>query len=138
MGFRKDFVWGVATSAYQIEGAVCEEGKGANIWDEFCRQPGKILNGETAAVACDHYHLYKKDVAIMKEMGVPAYRFSIDWSRVIPEGTGKVNEQGIRFYDNLVNELLEAGIEPYITLYHWDLPLALERRVGWMNPDIVE
>ena len=138
MGFRDDFVWGAATSAYQIEGAVNEDGKGVTIWDEFCRQSGKILNGENAATACDHYHRYKEDIALMKEMGIPAYRFSIDWARVLPEGTGTVNEAGIRFYDNLVNALLEAGIEPYMTLYHWELPIALERRGGWMNPEIVE
>ncbi|MGN0415801.1 MAG: GH1 family beta-glucosidase [Agathobacter sp.] len=138
MGFREDFTWGVATSACQIEGAAKEGGKGPSIWDEFCRQPGKIVNGEDSFTACDHYHRFREDVALMKQMGVKAYRFSIDWSRVMPEGTGAVNEEGIRFYDNLINELLEAGIEPFITLYHWDLPLALERRGGWMNPQIVE
>lgn len=138
MGFRKDFVWGAATSAYQIEGAASEEGKGATVWDEFCRQPGKVFHGDTGEIACDHYHRYQEDIAMMKEMGIRAYRFSVDWARVIPDGTGKVNEQGIRFYDNLVNALLEAGIEPYMTLYHWDLPLELEHRGGWMNPEIVE
>ncbi|MGN0485312.1 MAG: GH1 family beta-glucosidase [Lachnospiraceae bacterium] len=138
MGFRKDFIWGVATSAYQIEGASREDGKGATVWDAFCSQPEKILNGQNADIACDHYHRYKEDVLLMKQMGVVAYRFSIDWARILPDGIGKVNEQGIQFYDNLINELLEAGIEPYVTLFHWDYPLALERKGGWMNPESVE
>ena len=122
MGFRKDFVWGEATSAYQIEGAAGLDGKGLDIWDVFCKEPGKIFEGHTGDMACDHYHRFREDVALMKELGVEAYRFSINWSRVFPRGTGKVNEKGIEFYSRLIDELTQAGIEPYITLYHWELP----------------
>lgn len=138
MGFREDFVWGAATSAYQIEGASGQDGKGLDIWDVYCREPGKIYEGHTGDVACDHYHRYKEDVVMMKEMGLKAYRFSINWARVLPEGMGKVNEQGIAFYSQLIDELLEAGIEPYITLYHWELPYELYKKGGWMNEEIVE
>lgn len=138
MGFREDFVWGAATSAYQIEGAFGEDGKGMDIWDVFCREPERVYEGHTGDVACDHYHRYRDDVAMMKEMGLKAYRFSINWARVLPEGTGKVNEQGIAFYSRLIDALLEAGIEPYITLYHWELPYELYKRGGWMNEEIVE
>ncbi len=138
MGFRKDFAWGAATSAYQIEGAAGEDGKGMHIWDVYTKEPGKVYEGHTGDVACDHYHRFREDVAIMKEMGLKAYRFSIDWSRVLPEGKGKPNEAGLAFYDHLVDALLEAGIEPYITLYHWELPYALYLKGGWMNEKIVE
>lgn len=138
MGFREDFVWGAATSAYQIEGAATEDGKGRHIWDVYVKEPGHVFEGHSGDVACDHYHLYKKDVAMMKEMGLKGYRFSIDWSRVLPEGRGKVNEAGIAFYGRLIDELLKNGIEPYITLYHWELPYELYKRGGWMNPEIVE
>lgn len=138
MGFRKDFVWGAATSAYQIEGAAREGGKGLHVWDAFCAVPGNIYENQTGLVACDHYHRYRQDVQLMKELGIKGYRFSIDWSRVLPEGTGPVNEEGIAFYNRLIDSLLEAGIEPYITLFHWELPLALYRKGGWMNPQIVE
>ena len=138
MGFSKDFVWGAATSAYQIEGAVNEDGKGKHVWDIYTKQPGHVYENHTGDVACDHYHRFREDVAIMKEMGLKGYRFSIDWSRVLPEGRGKVNEAGIAFYSNLIDALLEAGIEPYITLYHWELPYEIYKRGGWMNPDIVE
>lgn len=138
MGFREDFVWGAATSSYQIEGASSEDGKGMHIWDVFTKEPGKIYDGHTGDVACDHYHKFREDVAVMKEMGLKGYRFSIDWSRVLPEGTGRVNEKGIAFYSELVDTLLEAGIEPYITLYHWELPYELYKKGGWMNEDIVE
>ncbi len=138
MGFRKDFVWGAATSAYQIEGGAGEDGKGMDIWDVFCKEPGRVYEGHSGDVACDHYHRYKEDVQIMKEMGLKAYRFSINWSRVLPDGTGKVNEKGINFYDRLVDELLGAGIEPYITLYHCELPYEIYKRGGWMNREIVE
>lgn len=138
MGFRKDFMWGAATSAYQIEGGAGEDGKGLDIWDVYCREPGKVYEGHTGDIACDHYHRYKEDVLLMKEMGLKAYRFSINWSRIFPDGTGNVNEKGIDFYNLLIDELLEAGIEPYITLYHWELPYEIYKRGGWMNREIVE
>lgn len=138
MGFKKDFVWGGATASYQVEGAAYEDGKGLNIWDIFCREEGHIYENQTGDVACDQYHLYKDDVKMMKEMGLKAYRFSVSWSRIIPEGIGKINQKGIEYYDNLVNELLDNGIEPYMTLYHWDLPYALHLKGGWMNPESPE
>ena len=136
--FPENFVWGVASSAYQIEGAVKEDGKGEHIWDVYTKEPGKIFEGHTGEVACDHYHRYKEDVRIMKEIGLKGYRFSIDWSRVMPEGAGRVNEAGIAFYNDLIDELLKNDIEPYITMYHWELPYELYKRGGWMNPQIVE
>lgn len=138
MGFAKDFVWGAATSSYQIEGTGRDSGKGQNIWDIFTKEPGRVYEGHTGDIACDHYHRFREDVAYMKELGLKGYRFSIDWSRVLPEGTGKVNEKGIDFYNALIDELLEQGIEPYITLYHWELPYEIYKRGGWMNPEIVE
>lgn len=133
--FKKDFKWGAATASYQIEGAAFEDGKGLNIWDTFSHTEGKTYNGHTGDVACDHYHRYKEDVALMKEIGLKAYRFSISWARILPEGTGKINPKGIEFYNNLIDELLKAGIEPYITLYHWDYPQALYEKGGWLNPE---
>lgn len=138
MGFAKDFVWGAATSSYQIEGTGRDSGKEQNIWDVFTKEPGRVYEGHTGDIACDHYHRFREDVAYMKELGLKGYRFSIDWSRVLPEGTGKVNEKGIDFYNALIDELLEQGIEPYITLYHWELPYEIYKRGGWMNPEIVE
>lgn len=138
MGFSKDFVWGAATAAYQIEGACCEDGKGLHIWDVFCREKGRIEGGSSGDIACDHYHRFKEDVAIMREMGLKAYRFSLSWSRILPDGVGRVNEKGIAFYQMLIDELKSAGIEPYITLYHWDYPYALYQRGGWLNPDSVQ
>lgn len=138
MSFRKDFVWGAATASYQVEGAAYEDGKGLNIWDVFCKEDGHVYEHHTGDVACDQYHRYKEDVAIMKEMGLKAYRFSVNWARILPEGTGKVNEKGLAYYDNLVNCLIENGIEPYMTLYHWDLPYALHQRGGWLNPQSPE
>lgn len=138
MGFAKDFVWGAATSSYQIEGTGRDSGKGQNIWDVFTKEPGRVYEGHTGDIAYDHYHRFREDVAYMKELGLKGYRFSIDWSRVLPEGTGKVNEKGIDFYNALIDELLEQGIEPYITLYHWELPYEIYKRGGWMNPEIVE
>lgn len=138
MKYPKDFVWGAATSAIQIEGAVNGEGKGKNIWDVFSHQPGKIFEGHTPDTACDHYHRYKEDVAIMKQIGIRAYRFSVDWSRVLPDGTGKVNQKGLQFYSDLIDTLLENEIEPYLTLYHWELPVALHQKGGWLNDEIVE
>ncbi|MHC1749660.1 MAG: GH1 family beta-glucosidase [Cellulosilyticaceae bacterium] len=135
MGFKKDFAFGVATSAYQIEGAAYDDNKGLSIWDIYCKQPGKIYEGHTGDKACDHYHRYKEDVALMKQMGIKAYRFSISWPRIMPNGVGEINEKGLEFYDNLVNELLEAGIEPYVTLFHWDLPYSLHKKGGWMNEE---
>ena len=136
MSFRKDFVWGAATAAIQIEGAWNEDGKSPSIWDVFCTQPGTIFDGSDATVACDHYHRYKADVKLMSELGLKAYRFSIAWPRVIPDGNGKVNEKGLEFYSKLVDELLKYNITPYVTLFHWDLPYALHLKGGWMNPEI--
>lgn len=138
MGFRDDFVWGAATASYQIEGAAYKEGKGLNIWDVFCRDPGKVYGDHNGDVACNHYELYKEDVQQMKAMGLKAYRFSISWPRIMPEGKGKINPKGIEFYSNLIDELLAAGIEPYVTLFHWDYPYELYIRGGWMNPDSVD
>lgn len=135
MSFPKDFAWGVATAAYQIEGAPEEDGKGPSIWDMFCRREGAIWQGQTGDVACDHYHRWREDVAIMKRIGLRAYRFSISWPRVMPAGAGAVNPAGLAFYDRLVDALLKAGVEPYVTLFHWDLPLALHHRGGWLNAD---
>jgi beta-glucosidase len=130
-----DFVWGAATSAYQIEGAVNEAGRTPSIWDKFCRVPGAIDNGDTGDVACDHYHRWRQDIGLMRDLNLEAYRFSIAWPRVMPEGTRKVNQAGLDFYDKLVDGLLEAGIRPYATLYHWDLPQALQDRGGWPSRD---
>ncbi|PRX96794.1 GH1 family beta-glucosidase [Allonocardiopsis opalescens] len=129
--FEPDFVWGVATAAYQIEGAAAEDGRSPSIWDTFCRVPGAVANGDTGDVACDHYHRWPEDVAIMRRLGVSAYRLSTAWPRVLPEGTGRVNQAGLDFYDRLVDALLAAGIRPFVTLYHWDLPQALQDRGGW-------
>ena len=134
--FPNDFIWGTATSAYQIEGAVNEDGRGRSIWDTFSHTPGKIEDRTNADRANDHYHRYKEDVGLIKELGVKAYRFSIAWPRVFPDGTGAPNPKGLDFYNRLVDELLTNGIEPYATLYHWDLPQALQDRVGgWQSSD---
>lgn len=138
MGFCKDFAWGTATSSYQIEGGAYENGKGIHIWDVFCKETGRIAGGQTGDIACDHYHRFREDVAIMKDMGLKAYRFSLSWSRILPNGTGKVNEAGIQFYNKLIDELLAAGIEPYITLFHWDYPYELYQKGGWLNAESVE
>ena len=124
--FPKGFYWGAATAAYQIEGGWDADGKGLSIWDEFSHTPGKIKNN-------DHINRVREDVALMKQLGLKAYRFSISWPRLLPEGTGRVNEAGVRFYSELIDLLLEAGIEPFVTLYHWDLPLALMEKGGWCN-----
>jgi beta-glucosidase len=129
--FPKGFIWGSATASYQIEGAWKADGKGESIWDRFSHTPGKVANGDTGDVACDHYHRWPQDIALMKELGLQAYRFSIGWPRILPQGTGKVNPAGLDFYSRLVDELLSAGITPYATLYHWDLPQAIEDRGGW-------
>ncbi len=133
--FPDGFLWGAATAAYQIEGAAFEDGKGVSIWDTFCRQPGRILTGERGDVACDHYHRWREDVALMQHLGLQSYRFSISWPRVLPFGTGQPNPKGLDFYDRLVDGLIEAGIAPCVTLYHWDLPQALQDLGGWANRD---
>ena len=133
--FPPGFLWGAATAAYQIEGAAREEGRGESIWDRFSHTPGKTLNGDTGDVACDHYHRYPGDVALMKELGLNAYRFSISWPRLYPNGSGPLNQPGIDFYRRLVDELLAANILPVPTLYHWDLPQALQDEGGWPNRD---
>lgn len=131
--FPADFAWGTATAAFQIEGAPRADGKGESIWDRFTHTPGTIERGEDADVACDHYHRWREDVALMADLGLNAYRFSVAWTRVLPEGRGPVNAAGLDFYDALVDALLARGITPYVTLYHWDLPQALEERGGWRN-----
>lgn len=133
--FDRNFVWGAATSAYQIEGAAFEDGKGASIWDVFTHRDGKIFENHNGDVACDHYHRYKEDIAVMKALGLKAYRFSICWPRIFPEGTGRVNQKGVEFYNNLINCLIENDIVPFITLFHWDYPQALAEKGGWLNPE---
>src|SRR5215510_2974513 len=134
--FPQGFFWGTATSAHQIEGAWNEDGKGPSIWDTYAHTPGKIKNGDTGDVANDHYHRYKEDVKLMKNLGATAYRFSICWPRIFPKGTGQPNAKGLDFYSRLVDELKAAGIEPFATLYHWDLPQALQdRNKGWQSRD---
>lgn len=135
ISFPEDFIWGCASSAYQVEGAWNEAGKGPSIWDTFVHTPGRIAHGDTGDVSVDHYHRYKEDVAVMKELGLDAYRFSTSWSRILPEGTGSVNQAGLDFYDRLVDELLRYKIEPYLCLYHYDLPQALQDGGGWPNRD---
>ena len=134
--FPADFLWGAATSAYQVEGSPLADGAGASIWHRFSHTPGLVANGENGDVACDHYHRYEADVALMRELGLKAYRFSISWSRVFPEGKGRVNEKGLDFYRRLVDALRAANIQPLITLFHWDLPAALDDRGGWLNHNI--
>ena len=136
--FPSGFLWGVATSAFQIEGAAHSDGRGDSIWDEFCRRPGAIKDGSNGDVACDHYHRMAEDIALVASLNVRAYRFSISWPRVQPLGSGAWNEAGFAFYDRLVDTLLEHGIEPHVTLYHWDLPQALQQAGGWMSRDTVE
>ena len=137
MAFKKDFVWGAATAAYQIEGAWNEDGKGENVWDVFSHEYSHVEQGHTGDTACDHYHRYKEDVKLMKELGIKAYRFSISWSRLKPNGIGELNPKGVEFYSNLIDELLANGIEPYVTLFHWDYPYALHKKGGWLNDESV-
>lgn len=134
--FPEGFLWGVATASYQIEGSWDKDGKGVSIWDTFSHTQGKIVDGSTGDVACDHYRRWREDIALMKELNVKAYRFSIAWTRIIPQGAGSVNPKGLDFYDRLVDGLLEAGIKPFATLYHWDLPQALQDIGGWANRDV--
>lgn len=149
MSFKKDFKWGTGTAAYQIEGAFDKDGKGISVWDTFVHEnieatikvnngggydsSGRILNGDTGDIACDHYNRYKEDVQILKELGVNSYRFSIAWTRILPNGIGEINEKGLKFYSDLVDELLANGIEPFVTLFHWDYPQTLQDRNGWLN-----
>ena len=135
--FPRNFVWGVATSAYQVEGAAHEDGRGDSIWDEFCRRPGAIKDGSSGEHACDHYHRVDEDIGLIANLGANAYRFSVAWPRVQPLGAGEWNERGFDFYDRLVDGLLERGIAPFLTLYHWDLPQALQESGGWMHRDTV-
>ena len=136
--FPDKFLWGAATSAYQIEGSPLADGAGPSIWQRFAHTPGMTQDGDTGDIACDHYNRYRDDVGLMRSLGLQAYRFSINWGRIFPQGTGPVNEAGLDFYERLVDSLLEAGIEPLATLYHWDLPAALDDRGGWLNPDIAD
>jgi len=134
--FSRSFLWGAATSAYQIEGSPLADGAGPSIWQRFAHTPGMMVGGDTGDIACDHYRRMESDVALMRELGMQAYRFSVSWSRVLPQGKGNPNAKGLDFYDRLVDNLLANGIEPLLTLYHWDLPAALDDRGGWLNPDI--
>jgi beta-glucosidase len=135
--FPQDFVWGTATSAFQIEGAAHDDGKGPSIWDRFCRQPGAIADGSHGDVACDHVHRWQQDLDLIAALGVDAYRFSVSWPRVQPEGRGAWNEKGLDFYERLVDGLLARGVKPYLTLNHWDLPDALQQHGGWASRDTV-
>jgi beta-glucosidase len=133
--FPRDFLWGAATSAYQIEGSPLADGAGPSNWHLFTHQPGRTAKGETGDIACDHYRRWPEDIRIMGELGLQAYRFSLSWSRIFPQGTGQVNTQGLDYYEQLVDALLTAGIQPVPTLFHWDLPAALDERGGWTNRD---
>jgi len=133
MAFNKDFLWGAASAAHQVEGGYLDDNKGWGVWDHFGHEPGRIAKGENADIACDHYHRFKEDVALMKEIGLKSYRFSISWPRVIPNGIGEVNEKGLQFYSDLVDELIKAGIEPLVTLHHWNYPYELYKEGGWKN-----
>ncbi|MDX2138836.1 MAG: GH1 family beta-glucosidase [Chloroflexota bacterium] len=135
MPFPNEFAWGTATAAYQIEGAFDTDGRGLSVWDMLCRKPGAVFSGHTGDVACDHYHHFRDDVRLMQQMGLRAYRLSVSWSRVLPQGVGAVNEKGLAFYDALIDALLEANITPYVTLFHWDYPYELYCRGGWLHPD---
>ncbi len=135
MSFPEGFYWGAAAASYQIEGAYDEDGRGLSVWDMFCRQDQAVYGGDSGDIACDHYHRFRQDIALMKRIGLKAYRLSISWPRIFPEGTGQVNVKGLDFYQNLVDALREAGIEPFVTLFHWDYPYELYCRGGWLNPD---
>jgi len=133
--FPHDFTWGAATSSYQIEGAHDQDHKGLSVWDTFCQQPNKIWNDHTGKKACSHFKHFQKDITLMKKIGLKAYRFSLSWPRILPKGIGNIHSKGIAFYDQLIDELLKYDIEPYITLFHWDYPLALYQKGGWLNPE---
>lgn len=135
MGFRKDFIWGTATAAYQVEGGAYSGDKGENVWDVGTKTLGRVFEGHTGDYACDHFHRFKEDVAIMKKLGIKNYRFSINWARLIPEGVGRISEEGKRFYNELIDELILNGITPWVTLFHWDYPYALYKRGGWLNDE---
>ena len=135
--FQDNFVWGVADSAFQVEGKDVTDGSGMTVWDTYCEE-GHIFDGQDAKVACDRLHKYPEDFALMKELGVKNYRFSVNWARILPEGTGKVNEQGIAYYKDMLKEMKKNGITPYLTMFHWEYPQALQDRGGWLNPDSVE
>ena len=136
--FPKTLKWGAATASYQIEGAANEDGRSPSIWDTFSHAPGNVKNGDHGDEACNSYHLYKEDVQHLKKLGVDLYRFSISWPRVMPEGRGELNPKGVAYYQNLIDELIENGIEPMITLYHWDLPQVLQDEGGWENRDTID
>ncbi|MBU7594331.1 GH1 family beta-glucosidase [Metabacillus halosaccharovorans] len=136
--FPKEMRWGAATAAYQIEGAANEDGRGLSIWDTFAKTPGKVLNGDNGDVACDSYHRYEEDISLMKELGIDIYRFSVSWPRIFPNGTGEINEKGLQFYRDFVDALVANGIEPMCTLYHWDLPQALQDKGGWDSRETVD
>src|SRR5690606_3607508 len=136
--FPDGFLWGTATASYQIEGAVAEDGRSPSIWDTYSHTPGKVAGGDTGDIACDHYHRVDEDVALMGELGIDAYRFSVAWPRVIPGGTGEVNQRGLDFYSRLVDTLLDNGIRPFVTLYHWDLPQVLDDRGGWLERAVAD
>lgn len=138
MKFPAQFLWGAASAAYQVEGASTADGKGENIWDAYSREQGHIMHHENGNVACDHYHRFREDVKMMRDMGIKNYRLSISWSRILPDGTGAVNEKGLQFYSDLVDELLANGIEPLVTLFHWDYPLPLHHKGGWLNRESVD
>lgn len=137
MSFPKDFIWGAATASYQIEGAAYEDGKGLSNWDIFCKESNRIFEGHSGDIACDHYHRMKEDVQLMKQLGLKAYRFSISWPRILPNGIGQINKKGIQFYSDLVDELLKNEILPYATLFHWDYPYELHKKGGWLNPESI-
>ncbi|MBN1891298.1 MAG: family 1 glycosylhydrolase, partial [Clostridiales bacterium] len=136
MNFRKDFIWGVSTASFQIEGGSEPGERGLSLWDTFCETDGRVFGGHHGRTASDHYHHLDEDVDLLGNLGVKAYRFSVSWPRIIPEGIGKINTEGIDFYNHLIDALLARGIEPHLTVFHWDLPYALHVRGGWLNPDV--
>jgi beta-glucosidase len=135
--FGKDFLWGVATAAYQIEGAIYKDGKGLSIWDMFTHKPKAIYKDQNGDIACDFYHRYESDIQLVKKLGFDVFRFSIAWSRILPKGTGRVNQKGIEFYHKVIDTCIANGVQPWITLYHWDLPQALQEQGGWKNREII-
>ena len=136
--FPPGFTFGSATASYQVEGAFDEDGRGSSIWDTFSKTPGKVWNGDTGDVACDHYHRFREDVALMRDLGVKNYRLSLAWPRIFPQGDGPVNQRGLDFYRRLFDTMLEAGVTPWVTMFHWDLPQALEDRGGWVSRGTVD